>query len=88
VTTKRAGWIRAGVIAAAIIAISVLHYVTPPALVSWHYIFQRLFYLPVIYAALHFGWRGGLATAIFAWIFYFPPFLVNWRELRHYLLSQ
>jgi signal transduction histidine kinase len=76
------------VVAAAIVAISALHYATPPALVTWHYIFQRLFYLPVIYAALYYGWRGGLATAIFAWIFYFPPFLINWRDLPHYLLSQ
>ena len=73
---------------AALVIISALHYVTPPAFVHWHYIFQRLFYLPVIYAALYFGWRGGLATAIFAWIFYFPPFLVSWTNLPHYALSQ
>lgn len=85
---EKADWIRAGAVLLAILFISTLHYLTPPELVYWHYVFQRLFYLPVIYAALRFGWRGGLATAIFAGIFYFPPILVIWRDLPHYALSQ
>ncbi|MFB3779017.1 MAG: sensor histidine kinase [Bryobacteraceae bacterium] len=80
--------IRAGAILLILVGISLLHYLTPERLAEWHYIYQRLFYLPVIYAALHFGWRGGLATAIFAWVFYFPPFRLTWRDLPHYLLSQ
>ncbi len=85
---SQVAWLRAGIILAALLLISALHYLTPPEVVHWHYIYQRLFYLPVIFAALSFGWRGGLATAIFAWIFYFPPFLVSWQNLPHYALSQ
>jgi signal transduction histidine kinase len=84
----KAAWLRAAVILAALVLISALHYLTPPEQIHWHYIYQRLFYLPVIFAALSFGWRGGLATAIFAWIFYFPPFLVSWQNLPQYALSQ
>lgn len=80
--------IRAGAVLLVILAITVLHYVVPAELDYWHYIFQRLFYLPVIYAALHFGWRGGLATAIVAWIFYSPPFAGAWQNLPYYSLSQ
>ena len=30
----------------------------------WHGIFQRLYYLPVVYAAIAFGWMGGLEAKL------------------------
>ncbi|MCW5979355.1 MAG: DUF4118 domain-containing protein [Bryobacteraceae bacterium] len=89
-SAERAGSerIRATVILGVVLSISFLHYIIPPALVHWHYILQRLFYLPVIYAALHFGWRGGLATAVFAGVFYSPLVLVRWQQLPYYSLTQ
>jgi len=85
---KQSDAVRAAIVLCAILAIAALHYLTPSELDYWHYIFQRLFYLPVIYAALYFGWRGGLATAIAAWIFYSPPFAGAWQNLPYYSLSQ
>jgi len=84
----RASAIRGAAVFLVIVVIATLHYVTPSDLDYWHYIFQRLFYLPVIYAALYFGWRGGLATAIIAWVFYSPPFAGSWQNLPYYSLSQ
>jgi len=40
------------------VAISVIHYFTPDELVDRHYLIQRLFYIPVVYAGFYFGWRG------------------------------
>lgn len=51
---------RAGVALAGIGIAALLHYVTSPSLVLWHYVFQRLYYLPITYAALYFGWRRAL----------------------------
>jgi len=43
-----------------VIGISLLHYLTPLHLPYLHDIFQRLYYLPIILAALWYGFRGGL----------------------------
>jgi two-component system, NtrC family, sensor histidine kinase HydH len=45
-------------------AIAVCQYLTPSDLVQWHYLFPRLYYLPIVLAALFEGWRGGLAIAL------------------------
>ena len=49
--------------AAGIAAATALHYLTSPTLILWHNLFQRLYYLPIIYAAIYFGWRGGLVAS-------------------------
>jgi signal transduction histidine kinase len=53
----------AALVAAGIVLTSAGHYLTPPELALWHNIFQRLYYLPIVYAAISFGFRGGLAGA-------------------------
>jgi len=45
---KQSDAVRAAIVLCAILAIAALHYLTPAELDYWHYIFQRLFYLPVI----------------------------------------
>ena len=47
-----------------IVGISLLHYLTPLHLHYLHDIFQRFYYLPIILAALWFGFRGGLLCSI------------------------
>src|SRR3989442_7833647 len=64
--SERLRGIRGGAIVAAILSISLLHQVTPISLAHWHNIYQHLCYLPVVVAALMFGWRGGLLAAILA----------------------
>jgi signal transduction histidine kinase len=44
----------------------VLHFVLPLTLLHWHNILQQLYYLPIVFAGIHFGWRGGLAAALLA----------------------
>jgi two-component system, NtrC family, sensor histidine kinase HydH len=58
------------VVATTLLLISVALYVTPDPLLHWHYILQRLFYLPIIAAGLLMGWREGAATAILASVAY------------------
>ena len=37
---------------------------TPGAMEHWHYVLQRLYYLPIIAGGLRFGWVGGVLVAI------------------------
>jgi signal transduction histidine kinase len=73
-----------------IITISLLHYLTPLHLHYLHDIFQRLYYLPIILAAIWFGLRGGIACSLVVSIVYAPHILFQWGghltlELEKYL---
>jgi two-component system, NtrC family, sensor histidine kinase HydH len=64
---------------AMILGISIAHYFTPDSMTQVHYLLQRLFYVPVVYAGLYFGWRGGLVTAVLAGFAYAPQILATWK---------
>lgn len=70
--------LRIAIIVAAIIGTSLLHYLTPLHLHYLHDIFQRFYYIPIILAAVWFGLRGGLATAIAVSVVYTPHILFQW----------
>jgi signal transduction histidine kinase len=68
------------VTAAGIAAVTCLHYLTSTSYIFWHYLFQRLYYLPIVYASIYFGWRGGLAAAGCAAICYVPHIQHAWHH--------
>lgn len=67
-------------IALSIVLVTVLHFLTPVEQIVWHEIYQRLYYIPIIAAALLFGLRGGLAASIFTTIVYSPHIFVHWQD--------
>ncbi len=60
--------------------ITVLHYFTPLNLPMLHDIYQRLYYIPIIMAALWFGLRGGVGCALIVSIVYAPHVFFQWGE--------
>ena len=84
----RLNWKAVLLVLAGIAVTSAGHYLTPPDLRLWHGIFQRLYYLPVVYAAIAFGWVGGLASAVLAGVLYVPHILTTWRHEHHYAMEQ
>ena len=52
--------------------ITISHYLTPPQFYLSHEILERLYYLPIVIAALFFGWAGGLLAAGCAGLCYAP----------------
>lgn len=82
--------LRIALLGCSIIGISLLHYLTPLHLHYLHDIFQRFYYLPVILAAIWFGFRGGLACAMAVSVAYAPHILFQWggpmtMEMEKYL---
>lgn len=82
--------IRISLLALFIVAISLSHYLTPLHLHYLHDIFQRLYYLPIILAAIWFGLRGGLVCSLVVSFVYAPHILFQWGghltlELEKYL---
>lgn len=59
-------------IAGSVAGISVLHYITSLHSVLLHEVFQRLYYLPIVAAAVLYGWRAALATPALATVLYVP----------------
>jgi signal transduction histidine kinase len=85
-----ASMIRVAILCLSVLAISLLHYFTPLHLHYLHDIFQRFYYLPIILAALWFGFRGGLLCSVVVSIAYAPHILFQWGgtltvEMEKYL---
>jgi len=86
---KRSVVLRGAAIAAAIIAVTVLHLLAPLDRIVVHEILQRAYYVPIIVAALAFGLRGGLAAALFASAAYLPHIALHWHhEAPAYAINQ
>ena len=68
-------WLRPAAIAAAIALISVLHMAVPEERLLWQFALQPLYLAPIMYAALRYGWRGGLITTAAAAASYLPHLL-------------
>jgi signal transduction histidine kinase len=71
--------IRATSVALAILSISVFHHVLPLSDLHGHVVFQHLYYLPILVAALSFGWVAGLAAAVLAGISHLPYIYLSWQ---------
>ena len=68
------------IIAFSIVLVTVLHLLTPVDKIVWHEIYQRLYYIPIIAAALLFGLRGGLGASLFATLVYIPHIFMHWSH--------
>ena len=73
----------------AILLVSALHFLTPVDSLVLHQIYQRLYYIPIILAALWYGWRGGLGAAGLSSLSYVPHIALHWQHQNYdYALNQ
>lgn len=68
--------------------VALLHYSAPMTHVWVHPLLQRAYYIPILLAALWFGWRGGLASAALAGITYIPHIVMAWKSEPEYSAAQ
>ena len=80
--------LRVGIVVGAIILISALHYRTAPMHIWLHPLLQRAYYIPVLLAAMWFGWRGGLLAAGLSSVMYLPFVVWTWKTSPAYSASQ
>jgi two-component system sensor histidine kinase HydH len=85
---SRLNWRAVALVASGIALTSAGHYLTPSGLLIWHGVFQRLYYLPVVFAAITFGWVGGLVAALAAGVAYIPHIMITWSGMHHYAMEQ
>ncbi|MBY0493343.1 MAG: hypothetical protein K2Y23_03940 [Cyanobacteria bacterium] len=60
-------------------AISVLHYLTSLHSVVLHEVLKRLYYVPIVVAAVTWGLSGGMATSMFSTLLYMPHVVFQWH---------
>ena len=59
-------------------AITYLHYSTAPSFIDLHAVYRYFYFLPIVYAALRFGYWGGLSAALLASILFAPHIIFKW----------
>jgi len=74
--------------ATGILLVSTLHLVMPLSYLHWHNVFQHLYYLPIVYAGLTLGWRGGLVAAILAGVSNAPHNFLTIADPPGYAIDQ
>ncbi len=62
-----------------LLLVSLMHFLTPVHLGIYHNVYDRLFYIPIIFSAFLFGFRGGAATAVISGIILLLHLLFQWR---------
>jgi len=73
---------------AAVVAVSVGHYLTPPAYFHWHVVYQRLYYLPILFGAFWYGLRGGVTVSVITSVLYVPHIILHWGHAPQYRANQ
>ena len=85
---SRGSWRWSLAIVASVGLISWLHYVTSFRSIELHEIFQRLYYLPIVVAAVIYGTKGGLATAALSAVLFLPHVALGWHAWPVFQLGQ
>lgn len=66
----------------------ILHSLTPLRMLHWHNILQHLYYLPIVFAGMYFGWKGGLIAGVLASISSLPHTLAAMPLIPGYASDQ
>jgi len=77
-TISRQDKFRLAVLAGLVVGITLLHYTTATKMATFHDIYRRLYYLPIVLGGLWFMLRGGMATAIAVTLLYLPHVVFQW----------
>jgi signal transduction histidine kinase len=81
-------WRRRVVLVLIVGAVATIQQFTPLERTHWHYIFPRVYYLPIVIAALYDGWRGGLIIALLSSAAFFQQFLASDDLLTERLINR
>ncbi len=71
-------WLAWAGILAGIVLVTLLHYSAAPGLRSLHTVYRFFYFLPIVYAALRFGFWGGLLASLVASLLFAPHIFFKW----------
>jgi signal transduction histidine kinase len=79
--------IRAAIVVLGALSITMLQYAVPASLLLWHNILRHLYYIPIVVAAIYFGWKGGLGAGLLSAICYLPHFVAIRRLFEEFPIA-
>ena len=85
---RQAAVARVAVILAAVVLVSLGHYLTSPRHFLLHNVYQRLYYIPILLSASWFGLFGGVLVASLCAAAYVPHILLHWAHSEAYQANQ
>jgi two-component system sensor histidine kinase HydH len=86
--SKKTFYLRLTIIAALLLLVTALHYLTTTQEVNAHDIYRRLYYVPIVLGGVWFALRGGISTSILASLLYMPHVLFHWQHNPTIALEQ
>ncbi len=84
----RATFSKLAILAVAVLAVTLAHYLTPPRHFYWHVVYQNLYYIPILLGAAWYGLRGGLPISLTVSLIYLPYLITQWGQAPSYRASQ
>jgi two-component system, NtrC family, sensor histidine kinase HydH len=81
-------YLKAGIIAALVLIITMLHFSTSTDRMYLHQIYQRSYYIPIVLACFWFEIRGGLTTAVVLSVLYLIHIRHDWSHHPDYSFQQ
>jgi signal transduction histidine kinase len=75
---SRQDLVAGAVVIAGLLGITFLHYSTMTGLRQLHAVYRYFYFLPIVFAALRFGFWGGLLAALLASLLFAPHILFKW----------
>jgi len=87
-SAKKTFCLRLFIIAALLLLVSALHYLTTTQQTGAHDVYRRLYYVPIVLGGVWFALRGGIVTAILASLLYMPHVLFHWQHNPTIALEQ
>ena len=86
--SKKTFYLRLTIIAALLLLVTALHYLTTTQEAQAHDIYRRLYYVPIVLGGVWFALRGGIVTSILASLLYMPHVLFHWQHNPTIALEQ
>ncbi|MBI5376486.1 MAG: sensor histidine kinase [Candidatus Schekmanbacteria bacterium] len=62
-----------------LVGVTTIHYTTPLAFTQYHYVFARMYYIPIILGSFWYGLKGGFIVSFCSAVLYGPHIFFQWR---------
>ena len=79
-TARMQRWAEPAALISTVIVISGLHYLASTQHILVHEILKRLYYVPIVIAAIGYGAQGGLAISLLSSALYLPHIMLAWSN--------
>ncbi len=76
--SRRRDLVAGTAIAASLLLITLLHYSTLPGFSQLHAVYRNFYFVPIVLAALYFGFWGGILSALAASLLFAPHIFFKW----------